>query len=347
MKKINHIVLIITPFHKKVISHLFPDLLNRKDVLILFSEYVSLSKGDAALERLKNYNFSRKKLFNNPFGLLKNTQQKIESIKKEITRLEKDYSFTDNLKLLICSDKDIFTQILINQIITKKKPNRKLIAVEEGIGFYSKVKTKDVFLSFLYKISTPIVFGIRLYYFKRLGCHPKINDIYLRVPELLDKKKKDVNYIKFFLNTTSDTNDKRIPLEGTSLLFSFPEQDLNYKAEKKINIIKQIAEHLDKEDKKLVIKPHPRENSEVLINELGTIKNITILDKSVSGEEIDYFQYEFIFNFFSSIIIDILDRKYPSLRLITIGFHEKCPIQFSEGMKYISINKFSTNQIEN
>ncbi|MFD2563562.1 polysialyltransferase family glycosyltransferase [Aquimarina rubra] len=345
MKKINYIILIVTPFHKKVVFHLFPDLLNREDVLILFSEYVDFDRRYLTFERLKSYGFSRRELFNNPFGLLKSTLHKVNSIKQEIKLLKKKYAFSNELKVLICSDKDIFTQILINKTISKNYPNRRLIAIEEGIGFYSKIKFKDLLLSFSYKMITPILFGIRLHYFKRLGCHPKINDIYLRVPELLDKKRKNLNYIKFFLNTSS--NDKRTPSKGTCLLYSFPEQDSKQRVEVKINIIKIIAGYLDQKGKKLVIKPHPRENSEVLISELSEIKNVTILDKSVSGEEIDYFEYEQIFNFFSSIIIDILDKKYPPNKLITIGSRKKCPIEFSEEMKYIPINKFSTDQIEN
>jgi hypothetical protein len=248
------------------------------------------------------------------------------------------------LEIYLGTDKDIYTQLLLNDLY-KHSNEYRLTLVDEGLGYYVNLNFKDRMLSLMYKLLTPIIFGSRLYYIKRLGVYPKINNIYLRTPELLNSKNKDINYVKFNLKnkTNTFTNIK----EGKVLLYSFPNQDGTISSEAKIKIIQDIGRYLATLDKDLIIKPHPRENIYELKTVLGKQKNVRILDNKFTGEDINYFEFELIINFFSSIVIDILDKNYPKNKILTIGFNKKPQIHFSKNLKYCYIKKFKASHFIN
>jgi len=233
---------------------------------------------------------------------------------------------------------------LLNDLY-KSSSVKKLTVVDEGIGFYVNKNIKDELLSLTYRLLTPVFFGSKLYYIKRLGVYPKIDTIYLRTPELLKNKNNKISYIQFSLNNQIEES-LEIP-KGNVLLFSFPDQNYQIQKGLKNKIIKEIAYYLNENGKKLIIKPHPRENLNELKAFLSNINNIQILDNNFSGEELDYFDYEIIVNFFSSIILDLIDRKYPNKRIFTIGFTKKPEICLGENLKYCSINNFSATDFIN
>lgn len=337
MEKINNLIILITPFHKLVVNQLFGSLLNRKDTLVLYSEFVDPAGISATKRELTNYDFSRSELFSSPFKNFVKTKAKLNEAKSNIKSLILEFDFSLKLNTIICSDKDIFTQILLNKLF-EKKSDRKLSAIEEGLGFYVDTNKKDQLFSLIYRVVTPVLFGSRLYYVKRLGIYPKISTVYLRTLDLLPERvSKQVEYKTFKLD--SSIKKEKI-INGKCLFFSFPEQDYQMDVELKINLIENLAHYAHKNNKQLVIKPHPRENIELIRSSLDKIKNLEIIDKEISGESLNYFDYEFIVNFFSSIILDIIENEYPKHKLLTIGIPEKPLIKFENKLKYCSLNKF-------
>lgn len=264
-------------------------------------------------------------------------------MKGDIRTLLEMFTFSDEFTIYICTDKDIFTQILLNTFFEKKTGNIKLIAIEEGLGYYLYSEFKDKCLEYLYKLITPIVFGESLRYTRRLGVDPRINQVYLRAPGLLPVKKKGIKYTKFDFHYQITMKE---PKKGQVLFFSFPEKDMGLDIDKKIDLIKKLVFYLKSKEKKLKIKPHPREDIDVLNEQLSHFENVEILENKITGEALNYFDYEMIFNFLSSMIIDILNRGYPKNKLKTIGIWKKPPLKFPQELDYFTIFDFKIEDIE-
>lgn len=336
-KKIKQLFIILTPFQKIVMSQLFRDKIEQENSLVLFGKYVDQEDGCFEKISLKEYGFSRERLFKQPLKYIGLTKEKVKEAKEDIVLLKKRFEFSDDLEIYLGTDKDVFTQLIINDLLVLGT-NRNLTLVDEGIGYYLKVNLKAKVLSLVYRCFTPLLFGSRLIYMTKLGSHPKINNIYLRAPELLKSKSKQVNYIKFNLESqianTSVNNLKGI------LLYSFPNEDYNFSTSMKINLILQIALHLKNHNKQLTIKPHPREDVSELKEQLTGLDNVKILSNRILGESLNYFEYELILNFSSSIIIDLIDQKFPKQRILTIGFTKKPLVHFDEDLKYCYVKDF-------
>lgn len=336
MAKIDTVIIILTPFHKKAILHLFPELFTRQKTLILHSSILNVDELICHKQELTDFNFSRKKIFKSPVQYLKPFQKKVFTIKEEIKVLKGTYDFSKHLNLYFFSDKDVFSQILLQKLNFNH-----IVAIDEGLGYYVLLTLKDHIIAFLYRILTPVLFGQRLYYIKRMGTIPQIDEVYLRKIDLLPSSKKGIIYKEFHIKSAQKQRDIR---SGSVLFFSFPEQDFLYNPEKKLQLQRNIADYLKKNNRKLVIKPHPRENVSFLRSGLADKENVVILEGNRLGEELDYFKYEFIINIFSSIILDIIDSLYPIERLITLGFPKLPPMKFDGSLKYIHINKFKIEE---
>lgn len=343
-KEITHLFIILTPFQKTVMFQLFEEKLKEENTLILVSEYVTLDDFYKEQGALKNYEFSRKQLFRQPFKHLKITRNNVKEAKSSIVALHSKFDFAPDLEIYLGTDKDIFTQLFLNNLF-KNGSNRKLTLVDEGIGYYLKPSLKDNILSVLYRFLTPVFFGSRLFYIKQLGTYPKVKTIYLRAPQLLEVKRNDINYIQFNLESQIDM----FPEMGGNkvLIYSFPNQDYNLSPTVKVSIIKDIALYLKQFNKTLVIKPHPRENTSELEVMLFGNDNIQILDRAIPGEAINYFEYDLIINFFSSIIIDLIDKKFPKDKILTIGFTKNPIIYFGENISYCYIENFDVSKFIN
>lgn len=344
IKTIKHLFIILTPFQKVAINQLFEEVLGKEDSLVLHSGIVHENGIMCAKERLINYEFSRMKLFAEPLKYLKATRLNVQDAKKEIEDLKNKYEFSEELEIVLGTDKDVFTQLFLNELYKLSKKH-KLTLVDEGIGFYTNLNYKDKVLSLVYKLVTPLLFGSRLYYIRRIGVYPKIDKIYLRAPELLGSKIKGIKYVKFNLKNKNIVKSKIT--KGDILLYSCPNQDGNIPLMDKISIIIDVANYLLRLNKNLTIKPHPRENLIELKTKLGEFKNIKILDNKFSGEDIDYFNYELVINFFSSVIIDLLDKDYPENRILTIGFSEKPSINFEKHLNYCYFKNFNASVLIN
>ena len=336
MAKIDTVIIILTPFHKKVIFHLFPDAFANENTLILYRSIINVDEYKCHKQKLTDFNFSRKKIFKSPMQYLRPFRKKVMTIKEEIKVLEGNYDFSKQLKLYFCSDKDVFSQILLQKLNFSH-----IVAIDEGLGFYVRLSLKDHVIAFLYRILTPVLFSQRIYYIKRMGTLSQIDLVYLRKIDLLPRLKKGINYKEFHIKSAQK---KRVIKPGEVLFFSFPEQDFLFDPEEKLRLQKNIADYLKKHNKKLVIKPHPRENVSFLRNGLADNENVVVLEGNLLGEELDYFKYEFIINIFSSIILDIIDSLYPKERLITLGFPKLPPMKFDGSLKYIHIHEFKIEE---
>ena len=343
-KKIQHLFIILTPFQKTVIYQLFEEKLKLGNTLVLCSEYVNIEDIYSEYETLKNYKFSRERLFTQPFKYFELTRENVKKAKESINELHQRFEFSSDLEIYLGTDKDVFTQLFLNDLY-KNEDNHKLTLVDEGLGYYVRPQAKDKLFSLIYRILTPVFFGSQLRYIKQLGSHPKINDVYLRAPELLQDKKKHINYIQF--NLDNQNNGYREVSKGKVLLYSFPNQTYGISTSVKMEIITDIAQHLAKFNKTLVIKPHPREIVTEIQQLTDVSQNIQLLNHSLPGETLDYFDYELILNFFSSIIIDLLNKKYPKKRIFTIGFTKKPLITFDKTLKYCYIKDFKASKVIN
>lgn len=338
MVDIEHVIILKTPFHFMAIEHLFPDLFNRQTTLVLYSPILDLKNCSCHKRELIDYGFSRKRIFKNPLKFIKPFRRNVGLIFIEIDDIKREYRFSSSCNWYLGSDKDIFTQILLEK---SKEKQHTVAAIDEGLGFYMMLSAKDHIVSFFYKVLTPLLFGVRLYYIKRLGTLPAIDKVYVRhkklVPEFIGNK----HYHEFQLK--SNQKSKKIPT-GLVLFFSYPEQDFVLDPDKKIKMYVETAGHLKDVGRKLIIKPHPREDVQYLKNGLQGISNIEILQGNLLGEKLDYFDYELIVNVFSSVILDILDNKYPKERILTLGYFLSPPIKFDPLMVYVPLSKFNTTK---
>jgi hypothetical protein len=128
------------------------------------------------------------------------------------------------------------------------------------------------------------------------------------------------------------------------LLFSFPDRHYLYPAEKKIKLYRDISDFLEKTNRELIIKPHPREDLENLYMGLADKENVHLLKGNVTGETLDYFEYEVILNVFSSIILDIISSSYPKKNILTLGFQKKPLIKLDDELRYFTIDNFKIEE---
>lgn len=337
MVEINTVIILKTPFHQKAIEHLFSKKFNCKNTLVLHNDSLTVDHYTCNKRILSEYDFSRQRIFKNPIKFIRPFRKKIKEIDAEIVEIKQKYSFSKETITYLGSDKDIFTQVLLSAL---KNNLAKVIAVDEGLGFYVRLTFKDHLIAALYKSLTPLLFGKRLYFVKRLGTLACVDTVYLRNFDLLPSKTKGIEYVEFQMKSKQIIK----PIEkGKVLLFSFPEQDLYFESKTKLAMHLSIAKHLQDYGRKLVIKPHPRENVIYLKHNL-THENIEILDEQQLGETLQYFDYEFIINVFSSVILDIIDSSYPKNCLLTLGHTNTPPIKFDEQLKYIPILQFEVEK---
>ena len=337
MVEIKTVIILKTPFHQKSIEHLFPTKFYCENTLLLHDASLAVDHYTCKKRKLTEYDFSRQRIFKNPIKFFRPLRKKINEIDTEIAEISARYSFSQNTIGYLGSDKDIFTQLFL---ITLKNKFYKVIAVDEGLGYYVRLSLKDHLIAFIYRSLTPLLFGKRISFIKRLGTLSCIDTVYLRNVALLPSKVKGIEYLEFQMKSRQFI--KPI-VKGKVLLFSFPEQDLNYNANKKISLYVGILDQLREHGRRLVIKPHPRENVTYLRQNLKN-SNVEFLDEKQLGEALQYFDYECIINVFSSVILDIVDSSYPKNRLLTLGYTKTPPMKFDGQLRYIPLSQFQAGK---
>lgn len=318
----------------------FPTELYSRDSLIIHSKNVTIEGSVLGKKHLVEFaGFSIHQIKKSPIRTLFFYKEKLQQINTHIKDLLSTYDL--NLtKIVIGTDKDNFTQILLNNIYSCKKTanNVELHAVEEGLGFYVRENKKDKLLKLIYRSLTPILFGFKLEYHKLLATDKRISFIHLRLPELRPKTTHNKNVIL-----------KKIPIPLSKeaktghgknvLIFSFPNQDYDISDGQKADYFKIILSKLKGYD--VIVKPHPRENVEVFKNFNG----IKVLSRKSTGEKLNYHEYVKIINFASSVIIDILMRDYPTNQIYTI-FLKNIEFSFFEATNCIDIGQLKLIDFE-
>jgi len=334
-QKIKNIYIILTPFHFKVMKHLFKTDMQLDSSLIIYSKNIFDEINSKHTLLHPNIEFSIDSILKNPFKEFLITRNKLKTITKFIEKLENNYLFNSKIIITIGTEKDNFTQLLLNKMC--KTNNVKLIAVEEGTGYYVNEKIKTKFLKPLYYLFSEILMGHKINYVTRFGTDKRISVVYCRYPEMLPSKRTNVEYIKFKLKTeqliTDHTERKNI------LFFSFPEQDLGKSLIFKQEIYLSLKDKYLKKGQIMFIKPHPRENINELEDILKNIPQIKMLDHKILGEDINFNKYLKIVNFSSSIVMYLLESKYPRKDIITIGLSKKPILSFYSQTTYIWTKK--------
>jgi len=134
---IKDVFILLTPFQKRMMKKLFMNDISKESTLILFSEYVDVSEFNGKKHKIGGIKFFRKNF--NIFSFYSNLKLKKDSkeTKEEILRIQKNHDFIKGLNVYIGSEKDIYSQFLLKDLYDKKMI-KKLIAVDEGSGFYRR-----------------------------------------------------------------------------------------------------------------------------------------------------------------------------------------------------------------
>ncbi|MFC4221699.1 glycosyltransferase family 52 [Flagellimonas marina] len=340
--EVENIVIVLTPFQKYMIGSVDKNLFDLETTLVFHSKHVSFENCNCKTERINGFEFSKRRLFRLDLSYFKEAKHAIQRIRGEISEYQTQYSLTNGLNVFIGSEKDVFSQMLLATPSVNLKISN-LIAVEEGIGYYKTGRTFNTQLTKIaYKLLTPILFGERIDYVYTLGLDPRIKIVYARMPKLLPKKRKGVEYLQLL---GPARKGKRIYSASTKkiLIYSFPSEDYGMKDHEKKNIFKILINAFPQ--KQIVIKPHPRENVDLFNNEIRN-NNVTLLDKGFIGEGIDYFEFEKIINFSSSVVIDILMAGYPKEEIYTIFFDKSPKISFLKETKCLKLANLNMKNFE-
>lgn len=324
-REISTLFVVLTPFHYKSFLSEYKDALKNENVLILKEKYIDerfWKESNALILNLPDEKFSIYDLRGNFFNSIWKYRKSIKRIKQHNVELFDQVNFNDALCINIGSDRDVFTQVFLNDIY--RRFNQKeitLAAFEEGIGFYDEKSFFEKIKAFIFPIASLLFFGEKLHFNKPQGIDRRINIVYCRFLELI-KKNGFSEYKKLEVreNTNKGTYN---PESNTALVFSFPSTSIDISEERKVELVSRLYEKLDIDE--FVIKLHPREDkyrSELLKSDF----NWTFLDGQHPLEELNYFDYKYIINFNSSIILDILSSEYPKKKIITLSLYEKLSI---------------------
>lgn len=301
-------------------------------------------------ESLKKLVSSRCKLIEVDLGSLR-FKEILKSPFEEIYRIRKilkDYksgfknlNLTNELDLIIGSEKDLFTQFLIHFIVSSNR-SLKLTAIEEGLGYYGDLNIKDRYLKLLYKTITPVLLKFKYNYFRVLGTHPKISTVFVRFPNQLSQI-KGKKYIKI-----EGKQAKEYFPKGEVLLLTSPLYEDKYcRKEEELELIESIVNVIESYGLSISHKAHPRELENKVEKYTLNAENIS---QEIVAEKIDYSNFKSIINFNSSVIIDIFESEYPMNKVITVEMFDNISNSFLNNLfnagKVIKKGTFSAEDLE-
>ena len=331
MINIINVFIVLTPFQKREMENIFPEKITSKTTLIIKSKIVNGFNKNHNVITLNFENFSIFNLLENPFKQVIQVRKYFANLNEIINDLESKYLLKNGFNLFIGSDKDHFTQLFINKHIGFKNKNR-LIAIEEGTGYYIRENVLDYIYSFIYPIFSFLIYGNKINYIRCLGKDKRIDDLYLRFPDLVPNKSSKILYKKipndnFKINLKTKRSDV--------LFFSFPEQDYNQNFVFKKKLYTYIIKNYLNPNELLFIKPHPRENLLDLKKLVEETSKIRLIDKNILGEDLKFEKYKKIVNFSSSIIFHLFNINFPMNDIITIGFKKRPNISIFNSTVYL------------
>lgn len=321
--KVNQVFIVLTPFHKKAFYSQYGEQMNQNHTLILQDQNIDNSlflNYDSTILTIPNAEFSIFKFQDGFFKTVKQYRNQVKILQQFCDKLLGNTIFDKNVIINIGTDRDVFTQIFLNKIYKSKYLKPKLFAFDEGLGFYDNKRFTDKIKKLIYPILSPILFNEKLMFYKPMGQDIRIDKVYCRFPELITKNGHSV-YEKIYVRENNNEGSYN-SLSNKTLVFSFPNQDLNIKEELKIEWISAIQDIVRTEQ--IFVKFHPREIRPDF-EKWPVVKKWTLLE-DVTMDNINYFDYKYIANFNSSIVMDLLASGYPSDKIITIDFGSKVNI---------------------
>ncbi len=314
------ILVVLTPFQARQLDILKrTQRLNLKPTLIYHS-LQNLSLLDPILQEhtkcisieMGDIVFSN--VIKSPIGEIKRIRSLIKSyLKNQIDPNIKGIE-DNSCELIIGSEKNIFTQLLIKEC-EEQFSNFKLVGVEEGFGYYGKMEGTDNLKASIYNMLTPILLGFKYRYFRALGQHPKLTQVYVRFPdEVIKLNGVDYQEIPVFRNPTY------FPKSEVLLLTSPLSEDGYCTLNEEIHGLKIILDEIRKKNLTLTVKQHPREKSSKLSSLLN--EQDELVPAGISAEEMDFGKFKFIINFISSTIIEIYQTGLDMNKVLTVGFFD-------------------------
>lgn len=315
-----------TPYHLIQLQNFFSSEKSYRLNTILYSNFISENELESTFPcnlfiKLPDTSFQ--------FAGLK-TLKKIFEYRKKVKVILKFIELLDIEKyssVVIFTDKDYFNQILIDNI----SKGVELIAIDEGIGFYSINRNDFSIYKLLYPFISKVLFGQKYYYISRLGEHTRIDRLLLRYPHFLDGIGIKAEHLKISKKRVSfNENSKKIMILTSPMV-----EDLYMESSAYINIIFDLVQFWESRTFNVYLKRHPREK--ILLP-----FEISSLDSTKPVESLDLSDFRYVINFGSSAVLDILSQGFPKERLITIdvaNFGSLTPV-FQNTCYYSSLEEF-------
>lgn len=333
------IILIGTSFHLKQLRALY-ELSNfeARDIIVVHpsnlkqtefsflgpAKFLEYDPNDIKLEHV-SINKRILDLVRRPISAFRKYRKIVKNCTDLVCRFSGDLDIASQVKLIIFNDHDLLTQIAM-RFVKKRISNVKIVAIDEGLGYYVLEGFKDKIMRFIYKLTSPLIFGFNYLYLEQYGTHPMINEVYLRFPNQLLIRSKHVEY-KTIPVLSSEQKVHNPVKRPTLLFFSTLFSEENY-----ISIVQErelyiyLTSELLREGISLVWKPHPRENKlkirdldKLLRKSLG--HNYYRLETDLDIELMDINSFDCIFNIGSTVLLYILEQEFPPDRVLNLKLY--------------------------
>lgn len=234
--------------------------------------------------------------------------QKLKYIRVEIKNYISEILYiVDNYGLdnfIFFSEKNIFSQIVLSNIHKETT----VWCIDEGFGHYIKAKPQDRIIKEVYGYIFPFLINFKYIFFRELGTHPRINRLALRLPNKKQPLNDKISILSYEeLNIRSINSDIRLEENDNKdiLILTIPSEMLK-KSEERIKTVEYLIKYLKSKNYSITLKPHPLED---------TLKysslSISILNKEIPFEDINFYKYKYIFSDVSSSLIDLLASNFP------------------------------------
>lgn len=317
---IHNIYVFLTPFHKKQISEILSLLPAASKEIIFYNEYIDVKeiKNDfpsASIIPISVGKVNFKKFLLKPLSEGKTLRDLFHSYWKIIDQeLDNDKKYN----LIIGQDKDVFIQIIINQLVNRGI-KKEIIAVDEGTGFYCRNSMlKYPVMKTFYTLLSPVIFRTKIRYVERYGTHPQIDTVFVRFIDALGSlKARSKRYIQIPISEEQRNFDK-VENSDRVLILTSPFSEDNEKTDEQEQLILSSLFSAIPSSKEIHVKQHPREREEKLMN-FRKNNRIKFLNKSEVAETIRFEEYSFIIHFGSSVIMELFLIGYPLDHVVTFN----------------------------
>lgn len=260
--------------------------------------------------------FSRRAALRNPISALLRFRGTVQHTR---ARLLECIGRGDRPVELWCGqDRNVHLQLMARMLARAGRLSR-VIAVDEGVGYYVRPHWSRFFWRPVYTLLSPLVVGVRYDHVPVLGFWRPVTEIWLRWPEMVVVRRADVTYRQISQERPQADRSNGVALHRNHvLLISSPlTTDRVLRASAEQQILRKLVEGVLAAGYELTIKPHPRDPAGKFAGFSG-LDRTTVLDCSRSAEDLDYWSYDLILNFGSSVVMDVLAAGYPADRIITL-----------------------------